>query len=329
MIDVFINKALQDAPAYEAWGGLVASEIMKGIILEHGEKEEFLRVPIKIRVKKESSIRGKIARYSGANFEDVVKDMVGVRFVVLLTSELELVQDAINSGQYWDAELVRHPDLQVDENPENFSYQSIHYLLTSKKDIDEGKVRIRAGLTCEVQIRTLLQHAYAELTHDNIYKPTQLVPSKAKRFVARSMALMETTDDLFCRTLEELRTTNLPRNELFRGLSRLFEVNGLWEEGNVNPPMNFEIIDACRSIISFSKTQVGIESLLKEKPYILEQIEESRHHLFLFAQPVVILLYYLVDLDDDALRGLWVFESLKEQLRLVYSNLGASLDDHL
>jgi putative GTP pyrophosphokinase len=238
MINVFINKALQDTPAYEAWGGLVASEIMKGIILEHSEKEEFLRVPIKIRVKKESSIRGKIARYSGEKFEDVVKDMVGVRFVVLLTSELELVQDAIMSGKHWNAELVRHPDLQVDENPEHFSYQSIHYLLTSNKDIDEGKIRIRAGLTCEVQIRTLLQHAYAELTHDNIYKPTQLVPSKAKRFVARSMALMETTDDLFCRTLEELRSANLPRNELFGGLSRLFEDNGLWEETSCPVPFD-------------------------------------------------------------------------------------------
>jgi hypothetical protein len=93
--------------------------------------------------------------------------------------------------------------------------------------------------------------------------------------------------------------------------------------------MNFEIIDACRSIINFQTAQFGIEKLLKNKPFIIEQIEKYRHQLFLFAQPVIILLYYLVDLNDDSLRGLWVFESLKEQLRLVYSNLGESLDDQL
>lgn len=329
MIEVFIENALKDAPAYKAWGDLVASEILKGIILDEGKKEQLLKIPVQIRVKKESSIRGKIARFSGKDAKDVVKDIVGVRFVVLFSSELQLIQDAIAAGKIWEAELVRDFFDQIDENPELFDYQSLHYLLKCKSNIQQGGLQIRAGLTCEVQVRTLMQHAYAELTHDNIYKPTQLVPSKAKRFVARSMALMESTDELFCRTLDELRLANLPRNDLFDGLTRIFTKNGLWKAGNVNSSMNFEIIDMCRPLIDFSAILMDVMKFLSEKPFIIDQINNARTGNFLFSQPIIILLYYLVDRDDDRLARLWTLDSLKEELRLVYSNLGTALADRL
>jgi ppGpp synthetase/RelA/SpoT-type nucleotidyltranferase len=329
MIEVFIQNALKDAPAYKAWGELVASEILKGIILDEGKKEHLLKIPVQIRLKKESSIRGKIARYAEENAKNVVQDFVGVRFVVLFSSELQLIQDAIASAEVWESNLVRDFANQIHENPELFDYQSLHYILKCTKDIQQGSIKIRAGLTCEVQIRTLLQHAYAELTHDNIYKPTQLVPTKAKRFVARSMALMESTDELFCRTLDELRSANLPRNDLFDSLTRIFKSNSFWDERNVDPSLNFEIIDICRPMIDFSVILMDVVKFISEKQFILRQIAAARAENFLFSQPVVILLYYLVDRDDDALGRLWMLDSLKEELRLVFSNLGTALADRL
>ena len=58
-------------------------------------------------------------------------------------------------------------------------------------------VTIPKGLTCEVQVRTLLQHAYSELSHSRIYKPSFDPDAKVKRVIAKSMALLETTDDFF------------------------------------------------------------------------------------------------------------------------------------
>src|SRR3546814_12228521 len=39
------------------------------------------------------------------------------------------------------------------------------------------------GTPCEVQLRTLLQHAHSQLTHDTIYKPKTIASSHTKRFV--------------------------------------------------------------------------------------------------------------------------------------------------
>ncbi|MDH8014158.1 hypothetical protein QIH10_28860, partial [Klebsiella pneumoniae] len=55
--------------------------------------------------------------------------------------------------------------------------------------------------------------------HDSIYKPSGDVPKSAERQIARSMALMETTDDLFCKTMEILADNSKERNKLLEFLS--------------------------------------------------------------------------------------------------------------
>lgn len=56
-----------------------------------------------------------------------------------------------------------------------------------------------------------------------IYKPDGNVPKQAEREVAKSMALMETTDDLFSRTLAILKEANQPQEELLPQLSQLYQ----------------------------------------------------------------------------------------------------------
>jgi ppGpp synthetase/RelA/SpoT-type nucleotidyltranferase len=329
MIDVFITKVLEDAPLYEAWGIFVASEIMKGVLIEDAKKKNLLKVPVQIRVKQESSIRGKVAKYNNADPKDVVKDLVGVRFIVLLTSELHLIQTSLSTNVNWTFEVARDFEVQAMKNPELFDYQSIHYIVTAARNIDVTGVVVPAGFSCEVQIRTLLQHAYAELTHDNIYKPTQLVPQKAKRFVARSMALMEATDDLFCRTLDELRDANAPRNDLYDGLTEIFKEFDLWDERKIDRRINLEILDVYRPMIDWDTALTESRNFLLRNDFVVDYIKRERLQLFLFRQPVVLLIYILVESDDYRFKMEWVFESLIPQLRLIYHDLGLAYADQL
>ena len=55
--------------------------------------------------------------------------------------------------------------------PLEFSYQSVHYVLRSKAGLLLTASRLPEGLACEVQFRTLLQHAHSELMHGTLYKP--------------------------------------------------------------------------------------------------------------------------------------------------------------
>lgn len=329
MIDEFILEFNELTPSYEAWADLVTSEIITFIKGSGRAPDEFFKVPPKIRVKEESSIRGKAGRYGITNFKAEIRDLVGIRFVVLLTSELQLVENAIKNSTKFRWEKVRDYGVQADSNPELFEYQSIHYIVWPAEEISlNGKI-IDRSIICEVQIRTLLQHAYAELTHDNIYKPIQVVPSSARRLVARSMALMETTDELFCGTLEALRQENGPRNELFAELKRQYSTNIAPCENLWDSRANLEIIDIFREDVDLLIAAKCVEEFTLNHDPIFQIIKSRRKSMFLFAQPVILLLYYLVKNRQDGVREKWMLLSLVEELRLVFSDLNMAFGDEL
>lgn len=124
-------------------------------------------------------------------------DLVGTRFVVLLSEDIDTVCQAIESLTEFDARISKNYLDEIELNPKLFDYQSKHYEIRPKNELHIGDLKISKQICCEVQVRTLLQHAYAELVHDSVYKPVGIVPKSAERHIARSMALMETTDDLF------------------------------------------------------------------------------------------------------------------------------------
>lgn len=332
MTDAYILEVLQNAPALKAWGKFVASEILQSVIAVDGRLEEdLLKVPVKIRLKKEGSIRAKIAKYELLNPKDEIKDLVGVRFVVLLKSELSLFETAIEAGLGWNFEKVKDFGVYTAENPELFDYQSIHYVLTAPRDVRVNDVDIKQGTSCEVQIRTLLQHAYAELTHDNIYKPIQIVPHQAKRYVARSMALMETTDDLFNQTLSALRVANEPRNNVLKILLDNFSDLLAWSNSpRIDVRINLEIIETYIDQILVDTFEQDIKKFFEENAWIQEPILEHAEERFLFSQPVVLLLFWLIETRKGFIvKSRWTLMSMLEDLRLIFNLTGNAFGDQL
>jgi ppGpp synthetase/RelA/SpoT-type nucleotidyltranferase len=332
MTDTYILEVLENAPALKAWGKFVASEVLQSVIAVDGRLEEdLLKVPVKIRLKKEGSIRAKIAKYELLNPKDEIKDLVGVRFVVLLKSELSLFEAAIEAGSSWNFEKVKDFGAYTAANPELFDYQSIHYILTSLRDFRVKDVDIKQGTSCEVQIRTLLQHAYAELTHDNIYKPIQIVPHQAKRYVARSMALMETTDDLFNQTLSALRIANEPRNNVLKILLDNFsDLLGWSNSPRIDGRINLEIIETYIDQISVDTFEQDIKKFFEDNAWIQEPILEHAAERFLFSQPVVLLLFWLIQTREDFIvKSRWTLMSMLEDLRLIFNLTGNAFGDQL
>lgn len=326
MIEEFISEFAAKAPMYETWAGFVASEIFRSIPLDQPLKEQLLKIPVQSRLKKASSIRAKVARYNITSPRNEIKDLVGIRFVVLLTSDIALFEGAIENNPNWTAEKSRDFADQARTQPELFDYQSVHYAVTSVSQIEIGSQIVESGLICEVQIRTLLQHAYAELTHDNIYKPVQLVPSSAKRYVARSMALMETTDDLFCRTLQELRIANQPRNDLYAELISLFRRLITTDTSGVDERINLEILEIFNDRYDYRVAANLIECFWAEHPTLIDSVRSHSNH-FLFTQPGILFLYWLVSTDDFLVKTRWPYGSMIEELRFIYSDLGFALGD--
>jgi len=84
------------------------------------------------------------------------------------------------------------------EREQRLGYQSVHYLVrlgSNRSKLSEYKKFI--ALTAEIQVRTVLQHAWAEIEHDIRYKSVSTTPQAiSRRFIALA-GLLEIADREF------------------------------------------------------------------------------------------------------------------------------------
>ncbi|WP_274539496.1 (p)ppGpp synthetase [Escherichia coli] len=108
----------------------------------------------------------------------------------------------------WEYSEDRDFIKEKEEKPYLFDYQSVHYVVKNLESIEIENISIPVGTPCEIQVRTLLQHAYAEVSHDSVYKCKAQPSAEIKRRMARTIALMESTDELFLLARNELNKSN-------------------------------------------------------------------------------------------------------------------------
>lgn len=196
----FQSKWESDKHVYRAWGKYIVDKICHNLKSKVDNLDEFLKVPVKFRLKDDKSIIDKAFYRPEKKYSDPyneIEDKVGARFIVLLLDDIKIIYEIVQENNAWSCTTCKHFEEDRKNDPLLFTYQSVHCILRSKEEIAYEGVKIPADTPCEVQIRTLLQHAHAELTHDAIYKSRRTVQPEVHRTVAKSMALIETTDDFF------------------------------------------------------------------------------------------------------------------------------------
>jgi len=178
---------------------LLANEIKEEVSIrikyDPQKPHDTIKIPVMIRCKDFNSFYEK-AYFREKKYKNPINDItdkVGVRFVVLLPKQIQKLKAIIVNNPKWDTRVDRDVDTQIGDNPYNFDYLSTHIVVKRKNGLKFSL----DPLTCEVQIRTLTQHAYAELTHDLVYKTPVDVSTPVKRNVGRCMALIDTTDQIF------------------------------------------------------------------------------------------------------------------------------------
>lgn len=321
--ETFRTYLLESHLAYQKWGMHVANKINESL-LAAGLPVNFIKIPVEPRVKTIESALGKLGRKGYTNPLQQMTDLVGVRFVVLLSEEANLVCDIIRSETSWNAKVARDVGVEIEKNTKIFDYQSHHFEVRPLEPMVLDGETITPDMCCEVQIRTLLQHAYAEMVHDNIYKPTGLVPIKAERHVARSMALMETTDELFSQTMEYLKEANAPRVDFLEDINTIYrdKVGGQYLAADDKSAL--VLIDEFRELLGDGLAG-DIQALLESKKYIPLQITNRAASVPLFNQAAVLFVYWLAhnhDTDDLVIR--WPLPGYLASLETILSDLDRS-----
>jgi putative GTP pyrophosphokinase len=125
--------------------------------------------------------------------EPVITDLIGLRVICPFLEDLKLVEKILRE---------RFSVLEVDKKGAHFSfkefgYESVHLLINIPPEII--KKRGNAGCTvAEVQIRTILQDAWAEVEHELVYK-AEFTPfdDPLKRKLAAVNASLSLADSIF------------------------------------------------------------------------------------------------------------------------------------
>jgi len=263
-------KKLWDSekPFHSAWGKYIVDSIVEELSNKNIDANSFMKIPAKFRLKDDSSLIDKAFYRSGKNYSDPyiqIEDKVGVRFVVLLLEDIRTLCSIVESSDIWSFDACKHFDEDKERAPLLFTYQSVHYILRPKQDLEVDGISIPKSTSCELQIRTLLQHAHAELTHDAVYKAKRAIQPNVHRTVAKSMALIETTDEFFSEVTQELNRGPLDEHSILNRLDGLYySITGIKSH---NQKSTLSIWDEFESFVDDSLID-SIQNLIKKNPHL-------------------------------------------------------------
>lgn len=318
----FKEKWRAERHVYEAWGDYVVSSIVS-FVKELGiDTNSFFKIPPSYRTKEERSLLDK-AFYRNKAYTDPynnIEDKVGARFVVLLSEDIRKICNIIENSDVWIFDSCKNYNSEREKHPLLFTYQSMHYILRPSHTVKHNNIKIPQQTPCEVQVRTILQHAYAELSHDSIYKSKKIVRPSVHRTVAKSMALIETTDGFFSDVVNELNKGPLQEYCTDEKLDTIYkDIVGI-------PPHNqkssIAIWDAFEDLIEEDLAS-KIESFIRRKTVIAPIVIEKRVEHNFYNQSIIFFVYWMLQSKKARLLRDWPLSI--DALTPLASDIGISL----
>ncbi|WP_416298146.1 hypothetical protein ACM7Q1_12755 [Paenibacillus illinoisensis] len=215
------------------------------------------------RVKDFDSFFDKIDRKQYEKPFDQIEDICGLRIVCYYPSDVLLIKKIIGE----EFVIVNSEDKVDNLEPDKFGYRSHHFVVTLKNEwLNVPNYRGLEGIKAEIQVRTILMHAWADISHKLSYKKKEHIPEVFKRNLFQLSALFEIADDRF----EMLRA----EREEYRG--------GMINNGHFN--LNQELnLDSLQGFLDFNfpdrvkdnDDTVNLLDELMEYGIYLEDLSES------------------------------------------------------
>jgi ppGpp synthetase/RelA/SpoT-type nucleotidyltranferase len=186
------DRFIAERPTYARLASRVSA------VLAEGLRRERLAAHLSDRAKEVSSLVKKLLRPEAAERESLIRvyedmtDKAGVRATFIYLDHV-----------YESSGLVEALfDVQkIDDKSKNLAYSELGYLgvhcdvRLRAEDLQPGQDDELAGLVCEIQLRTNSQGAWAEASHELLYKGALEPDDVVKRMIYRMVALVEVFDE--------------------------------------------------------------------------------------------------------------------------------------
>ena len=231
-------------PVYTQMADIIP-EKLKGFFNDAG----IIVAAVEHRVKARESLAGKL-KLKGGKYRDIfdITDLVGIRVITFYIDDVDKVASVLE--RLFDIDWENSIDKRKAHEIDSFGYLSLHYICSipesAYSDPEHPEVN---KIRFEVQMRTVLQHAWANMNHDTGYKSGVEIPRVYMRDMSRLAGMLELVDDEFSRIRREL--TDYRRN-----------VQNLVASGNLGEvPLDGDSFRSYLSIKPFDRLSRRIASL--------------------------------------------------------------------
>lgn len=287
-LNKIIKQFFKKYPDYLSLGENLVN-IIKTLLMEKGIN--FMSVEYRIKNIEQFTEKIQRKKYK-APFEEM-EDICGIRIICYFQSDVVKIGKILKN----EFNIIDHFNKQELSDPLKFGYRSSHLIL---KINDTWKkiypYRSLVNLKAEVQIRTILMHAWAEIEHKLAYKKIKHTPKQFRRKFARISAKLEEADEQFEELINDISKyqqkilIQAKKNEMFNKKT-LLNLDTLQSFLNYYLPHHQKDIKETRNFLDkMLKNEINIEKLttifetamkageLEEKS--LSQIEKTKNILY-------------------------------------------------
>jgi putative GTP pyrophosphokinase len=169
---------------------------VKSLLENMLKKKKIDYLAVTARVKTLDGVIEKIKRKEYDDPETQLTDVSGIRIITYLEEQVGQISKIIKDLFYIDK--TNSLDRAEVLGDDRVGYRSTHFVCTLGKKRDKLPEYESLGpLKFEIQVRTVLQHAWAELAHDRSFKFGVALPTKIQRKLNLYSGMLEIADSAF------------------------------------------------------------------------------------------------------------------------------------
>jgi putative GTP pyrophosphokinase len=212
------------------------------------------------RAKDIDSFKKKIAKEKYDDPINQITDLAGIRVITYVEDEVEqvckLIEGIFNIDK--DRSLDKSTELGVDK----VGYKSVHYVAMLKQDrLKLPEYQAFKNKYFEIQVRTILQHAWAEIEHDRNYKFSGKLPIEIQRRFKLLAGSLEISDREFNNISKEIDK-----------VSKEIELGT--KEGKLDFEVNSTSIRQYLGTKFIKLKESGFPFINTDDPYVIKELED-------------------------------------------------------
>jgi len=295
---------------------------------KHALQNAGLWADVTTRTKSIDSILKKLLLKPNYSY-DSLPDLVGVRVIVRYRPEVSRVSEIV--GGLFNCTVADDKSVRLADD--GVGYLSIHREASLWHTDQQVAVFPPQRFRAEIQMRTLAQHLWSEMSHDTFYKSNeQTISPELKRRVNLMAALLEIADNEFTRLHDEV--AELP-DMLEIGILKHLEASYFqFASERGNPDLSLLVIKLLLPLYGVDEGAVGaqIDQFVAARRNVISTVFDIQRELpqtrsVFLSQPEVLMLYERLEQDPLAVRERWSAVFPDAELERVALAFGISFDD--